>query len=139
LPSRALLLLPAAAGNRSVVSHFQELLLRRLLLEDTPADLVELSADALLPLLLAEPAAFGPLSAHIAASAGAAGEPRAATAVANALSQLGGWLQGHADQLAAGPAGEGDAGYASMRSASRQFRQQLFKMVADVRGLIRLR
>lgn len=128
-----------SAGNRSVVSHFQELLLRRLLLEDTPGDLVELAADALLPLLLAEPAAFGPLSAHIAASAGASGEPRAATAVANALAQLGGWLQQHAEQLAAGPAREGDAGHAARRQAARQFRQQLSKMVADVRGLIRLR
>lgn len=126
------------AGNRSVVSHFQELLLRRLLLEDTPQDLVELSADALLPLLLAEPAHFGPLSAAISTAAGAHGEPRASAAVADALSQLGVWLQSHAERVAAGPA-DGAAGNSMMRTAARQFRQRLSQMVADVRGLIRVR
>ncbi|KAF8068447.1 xpo4 [Scenedesmus sp. PABB004] len=127
-----------SAGARSVVGHFQELLLRRLLLEDTPQELVELAADALLPLLLAEQSAFGPLSASVAAAAGAHGDPRAAAAVTAALAKLGGWLQGHADQLAAGPA-EGDAGGAVLRAAARQFRQQLSQTVADVRGLIRMR
>lgn len=128
----------SSAGNRSVVSHFQELLLRRLLLEDTPQDMMELAADAVLPLLLSEPANFGPLSAAIAAAAGAHGDPRATSVVANALSQLGSWLQTHSDQLAAGPA-DGDAGSSMLRTAARQFRQQLSQTVADVRGLIRLR
>eukprot|EP00878_Enallax_costatus_P024514 GHUV01026164.1.p1 GENE.GHUV01026164.1~~GHUV01026164.1.p1 ORF type:complete len:1105 (+),score=386.39 GHUV01026164.1:1431-4745(+) len=127
-----------SAGNRSVVSHFQELLLRRLLLEDTPQDMVELAADALLPLLLAEPANFGPLSTAVAAAAGVNGDPRASAAVANALSQLGSWLQTHSEQLAAGPA-NGDAGSTMLRTAARQFRQRLSQMVADIRGLIRLR
>lgn len=124
-------------GNRSVVSHFQELLLRRLLLEDTPQDLVELSAVALLPLLLSEPSAFGPLSGSIAHAAGAQGDARASQAVATALSQLGQGLEAHAAALV----GTRDtaASSNSMRSATRQFRQQLCQLVADVRGLIRMR
>jgi hypothetical protein len=120
-----------------VVSHFQELLLRRLLLEDTPQDLVELSAVALLPLLLSEPSAFGPLSGSIAQAAGAQGDARASQAVATALSQLGQGLEAHAAALA----GTRDtaASSNSMRSATRQFRQQLCQLVADVRGLIRMR
>ena len=119
------------------MAHFQELLLRRLLLDDAAPDTVELAADALLPLLLAEPAAFGPLASSITAAASASGEQRAATAVSGALSRLGSWLQGHADAVAAvgGPV----AGGSAMRTAMRQFRQQLSQVVADVRGLIRLR
>eukprot|EP00879_Flechtneria_rotunda_P024022 GHRR01025444.1.p1 GENE.GHRR01025444.1~~GHRR01025444.1.p1 ORF type:complete len:325 (+),score=127.28 GHRR01025444.1:372-1346(+) len=127
-----------SAGNRSVVSHFQELLLRRLLLEETPQEIVEMAADAVLPLLLAEPASFGALSASMTAAAGARGEVRAATAVSKALSQLGSWLQQHAEQVAAAPAGERAASIV-MRNATRQFRQQLSQMVADVRGLVCLR
>lgn len=120
------------------MSHFQELLLRRLLLEDTPQELVELSADALLPLLLAEPANFGPLSTAMASAAAVHGEARASAAVTHALAQLGCWLQSHAEQVAAGPA-DGDAVNSMMRSAARQFRQRLSQVVADVRGLIRVR
>lgn len=120
-----------------MVSHFQELLLRRLLLEDTPQDLVELSAVALLPLLLSEPAAFGPLSTSIAQAAGAQGDARAAQAVGAALSQLGQGLQAHAAALAT--CGDSAAAFNGMRNATRQFRQQLCQLVADVRGLIRMR
>jgi hypothetical protein len=121
------------------VSHFQQLLLRRLLLDDTPMDLVELAADALLPLLLAEPAAFGALSTSMAAAAaGAHGDARAASAVSSALAQLGSWLQGHADQLAAVPADRASSS-SVMRARAREFRQQLSRLVADVRGLIRIR
>lgn len=124
-------------GSRSVVSHFQELLLRRLLLEDTPQDLVELSAVALLPLLLSEPTAFGPLSTSIAQAAGAQGDARAAQAVGAALSQLGQGLQAHAAALAS--SSDSAVTSNSMRSATRQFRQQLCQLVADVRGLIHMR
>lgn len=125
------------AGARSVVSHFQELLLRRLLLEDTPQDLVELSAVALLPLLLSEPSAFAPLSSSIAQAAGAQGDARATQAVAAALSQLGQGLEAHAAALAGSR--DSAASSNSMRAATRQFRQQLCQLVADVRGLIRMR
>lgn len=125
------------AGARSVVSHFQELLLRRLLLEDTPQDLVELSAVALLPLLLSEPSAFAPLSSSIAQAAGAQGDARAAQAVGAALSQLGQGLEAHAAALAGSR--DSAASSNSMRAATRQFRQQLCQLVADVRGLIRMR
>lgn len=124
-----------SAGSQSVVAHFQELLLRRLLLEDTPQDLVELSAVALLPLLLSEPSAFGPLSASIAQAAGAQGDARAAQAVGAALAQLGQGLQAHSAALA----GSQDSAANVMRAATRQFRQQLCQLVADVRGLIRMR
>jgi hypothetical protein len=125
-------------GSRSVVGHFQELLLRRLLLEDTPQDLVELSAVALLPLLLSEPASFALLSASIAAAAaGPQGDARAAQAVESALAQLGSGLQGHAAVLAASQDAASSSN--SMRTATRQFRQQLCQLVSDVRGLIRMR
>jgi hypothetical protein len=117
------------------VAHFQELLLRRLLLEDTPQDLVELSGVALLPLLLSEPSAFGPLSTSITQAAGAQGDARAAQAVGAALAQLGQGLQAHSAALA----GSRDSAANVMRAATRQFRQHLCQLVADVRGLIRMR
>ena len=46
------------AGGAPALAAFQEAILRRLLLADAGRDLVELAADALLPLLLAHPADF---------------------------------------------------------------------------------
>eukprot|EP00775_Hariotina_reticulata_P007177 gene7177-7391_t len=60
------------------------------------------------------------------------------SAVSAALAQLGSWLQGHADQLAAVPA-DGASSSAVMRAGAREFRQQLSRLVADVRGLVRIR
>ena len=97
--------------DTSVVGHFQRVLLTRLLLEDAPQDTVELAADALLPLLVAEPDAFAQLRDGIVAAAAAAvvgagggaaaaavvvdeGPRRAAvTAVAKAMDELLAWLQ----------------------------------------------
>lgn len=41
-----------------LVPHFLELLLRKLLLDDTPCELVETAADCLLPLLLSDLATY---------------------------------------------------------------------------------
>ena len=41
-----------------MLAHFLRLLMRRLLLEDLPRESVDRSAAALLPLILAQPAAF---------------------------------------------------------------------------------
>ncbi|GBF91946.1 exportin [Raphidocelis subcapitata] len=125
----------APAPGRSVVAHFQEALLRRLLLEDTPqasekGDLVELSSDALLPLLLAEPSAFQPLAASLAAAAAApGGDPRAGEAVSSALSSLAAWLGARAAE-----AGGGEAGGGLSRQLQREFRGCLCQLVTDVRA-----
>ena len=48
----------SAAGDVHALAGFQEAILRRLLLSDAGRDLVEVAADALLPLLIAHPADF---------------------------------------------------------------------------------
>ena len=102
-------------------------LCRRLLLEDTPLDLVELAADALLPLLMSEPATYQALAASLAA---AQLDPAAQQRVAGALA---GVLAGQ--QLQGAPGGTPDRG----RANKRLFRQALSSMVTDVRGLVRMR
>ena len=47
-----------AAGGGPVLAHFLQLLMRRLLLEDLPRESVDRSSAALLPLIIAQPAAF---------------------------------------------------------------------------------
>ena len=54
-----------AGGGAPALAAFQEAILRRLLLADAGRDLVELAADALLPLLLAHPADFKALGGFI--------------------------------------------------------------------------
>ncbi|KAI8465199.1 MAG: hypothetical protein J3K34DRAFT_461526 [Monoraphidium minutum] len=120
----------APAPGRSVAAHFQELLLRRLLLDDTPQDSMELASDALLPLLLAEPSAFQPLSAALAASAEAAAPGgRAGEAVAAGLAALGSWLGAAAAEAAGGEAGGGLG-----RRLQRGFRQRMCQLAAEVRA-----
>jgi hypothetical protein len=164
-----------------VVAHFQEMLLRRLLLDDTPQvrpaelcpcaprgapsarrgparavphrrlpctqhspparplcppqDAVELASDALLPLLLAEPSAFQPLSSVLSAAAAApGGGGRGPEAVAGALGGLGAWLGARA----AGDAG-GEAGGGLSRGLQRDFRQRMCQLVSDVRAFTKVR
>jgi len=54
----------ACAGGAPALAGFQEAILRRLLLADAGRDLVDLAADALLPLLVAHPADFQALGAR---------------------------------------------------------------------------
>lgn len=118
-----------AAGDKSLVAHFQELLLRRLFLQDTPQDFIELAADALLPLLLAEPSAFSPLGNSLVA---AVMQPRAAVAVSSALTHLAAWLEAYSQQHVGVGGGIG-------RKPQQQFRQLLCETLASVRGLIKMR
>ena len=46
------------AGGGPVLAHFLQLLMSRLLLEDLPRESVDRSSAALLPLIIAQPAAF---------------------------------------------------------------------------------
>jgi hypothetical protein len=110
----------AMAGGRSVGAHFLEALLRRLLLDDTPLDLAELAGDALLPLTLLEGQAFQGVCAVVAA----AQEPGAQAAVLHSLARF---------QAAVGGVAENN------RASRRLFRESLCAMVADVRGLVRVR
>jgi len=58
----------AYAGGAPALAGFQEAILRRLLLADAGRDLVDLAADALLPLLVAHPADFQALGARAPAA-----------------------------------------------------------------------
>jgi hypothetical protein len=108
------------AGGRSVAAHFLEVLLRRLLLDDTPLDLTELAGDALLPLTLLEGGSFQGVCAAVAAQQ----EPRTHAAVVASLGQFQAAVGGVAD---------------NSRPSRRLFRESLCAMVANVRGLIRTR
>lgn len=110
-------------GSRSVTSHFLELLLRRLMLEDLSLDLVETAADALLPLVLCEPAEYSRLSAALANAQPAAG---VGARIARALAAL------HPAGGAMGPA-------ELNRQTKRAFRSRLCSAVSEVRSLIRMR
>jgi len=63
----------AGAGGAPALAGFQEAILRRLLLADAGRDLVDLAADALLPLLVAHPADFQALGARARLRARASG------------------------------------------------------------------
>ena len=91
-------------------------------------DLVELAADALLPLLLSEPATYQSLAASLAS---AQQDPATAARVVAALA---GVLQGQQ------PGAQGGGSLPDLgRASKRLFRQSLSQTVSDVRGLVRLR
>jgi hypothetical protein len=71
-----------------VVTHFQHQLLQRLLGADLAPDLVELAADALLPLLLAEPGTYTRLAGALVGAH--SGDQRTAAA----MQQVGGAHRG---------------------------------------------
>jgi hypothetical protein len=125
----------AAPGGTTVIAHFQDVLLRKLLLEDATASMVEQAADPLLPLLLAEPGRYQLLSQGIVGAAAERGDARAVALVQGSLGQLGEWL---GKQVAAAQ-GAGEPGAVLSRRTASEFRQRLSQMVADVHGLIRMR
>lgn len=53
------------ADGKALLAAFLEVLLKRLLLEAAGCNAVEIAADAALALILAEPAAFRSLGAHL--------------------------------------------------------------------------
>jgi hypothetical protein len=111
----------AMPSGQPVAAHFLEVLLRRLLLDETPLDLTELAADSLLPLTLMEPGVF---QAAGGALVSGQREERTRQAVSEALARLQGVVGGLVD---------------SSRASRRVYREALCKMVADVRGLVRTR
>lgn len=81
---------------------------------------IELAGDALLPLMLAEPATYQALGSSLLAAQ--AHDPRAQAAIHSALGGL-------------AAAGVSDLS----RASKRTFRQRLCRMVADVRGLLKVK
>lgn len=82
-------------GGPTVIAHFQQRVLQRLLLQEVTTDVAELAADALLPLLLAEPGHYpGLVHALLAATAAAreGDDQRAVGVVQSELQKLGNWL-----------------------------------------------
>ncbi|KAG1679648.1 hypothetical protein FOA52_006165 [Chlamydomonas sp. UWO 241] len=114
----------AMPSGASATCHLLELLLRRLLLEDMSLELVDLAADALLPLMAVEGGAFGSLCGQLAASQP---DPASAAKVAAALSKL------------LPPGGMHHPGSNLSQQTKRAFRQNLTGVVSDVRGLVRMR
>lgn len=105
----------------SITAHMLQVLMRRILLEDTPQDLLELSADALLPLLLTESSTFHQLGHQLLSAEADAQHHKA---LGDALGRL--------------MASNGVTTDLS-RANKRRFRSNLCEMVASVRGLLRVR
>lgn len=101
------------------MAHFQKVLLRRLLLEDMPQDKVELAGDALLPLLLADPATYQSVGKWLLDNQQ---DERSRQAIYQSLGSL-------------VSCGVSDISRQSMRL----FRKQLGKVVCGVRGLLKLK
>lgn len=136
----------ATGDGRSVVAYFMEVLFRKLLLEDMPQELVELAADALLPLIETEEGSYRQLAGALLASQ-AAHDARTHDAVSQSLAKLlpATLLQAAAgDEAAAAAAAAAASGsqlqryqLLSNRANKRKFRECLCTVVAEVRGLIR--
>ena len=125
----------ASPGGPTAIAHFQDVLLRKLLLEDATPSVVEQAADPLLPLLLADSGRYQLLSQGIVSAAAERGDARAVALVQGSLGQLGEWL---GKQVAAAQEA-GEPGAVLSRRSLADFRQRLSQMVADVHGLIRVR
>ena len=108
-----------------------ELLFKKLVLDDTPTDLLELSADALLPLILADPPAYQQLGTQLLQTQGMAG----------GAGGEGGGSSGSSKMSEALGALLGSNGLQQSLSGvnKRRFRQNLCQMVLVVRGLLRTR
>eukprot|EP00798_Chlamydomonas_sp_ICE-L_P020913 gene20913-27759_t len=109
------------SAGKGVATHFMELLLRRLLFEDTPTELVELAADALLALILSDPATYQAMTTAVASSIkDSSASIRAVTALGSVLPPAG----AHMDLS---------------RQTRWNFRNEFCAVVATVRGLVRMR
>ncbi|EFJ51675.1 hypothetical protein VOLCADRAFT_116320 [Volvox carteri f. nagariensis] len=134
---------PAAAGGGPLAAHLVQLLMQIVLMGDVGPDVVELAGDALLPLLQAEPAAFGNLGAALVQSS----DPRVADQVGAALDKLlaptdppgTASAAAAAAAVAAASMGLDPRTFDLSRLSRRVFRERLCGVVSELRGLLRVR
>ncbi|KAG2428460.1 hypothetical protein HXX76_011579 [Chlamydomonas incerta] len=140
-------------GGGPLGPYLVQLLLGICLLGDAGPDVVEQAGDALLPLLQSDPAAFASLGQALVQSS----DPRVAGQVGAALAKLvspeaGGAGPGGGGRAGGGAAGDAAAAVAAAsglgldprsldlsRLSRRVFRERLCGVVAELRGLLRVR
>jgi hypothetical protein len=128
------------ASGQAATARFLELLLRRLLIEELPTDLVELAADALLPLIITEEETFRSFCKSLASSLP---DPALGSKVFQVQARLLPSNVRKAGQESSNQNSDGSGiltGAVSSPELSRQmrrlFRQALSGVVLEVRGLI---